>query len=101
MSIVVGVDGSEASRVALRFALDEAAATGKPLVALGVWEPPVAPVAGALAVAYTPPSDPTEAMWPWMTEARTARNDAARQTRAPTRWLPRSGFRGSRSFAVR
>ncbi|MEZ5383545.1 MAG: universal stress protein [Microthrixaceae bacterium] len=69
MKIVVGVDGSEASRAALRFALDEAAATGADLVALGSWEPPVAPVAGALAVAYTPPADPTEAMSPWMTEA--------------------------------
>lgn len=38
--IVVGVDGSEGSRRALRWALDEARCRRLPLLALGVWESP-------------------------------------------------------------
>ncbi|GAA1071741.1 universal stress protein [Nocardiopsis composta] len=39
--IVVGVDGSELSDAALRFALDEAARTGSELTVVHAWHPPV------------------------------------------------------------
>lgn len=42
--IVVGVDGSDGSKHALRFALDEARAHGARVVALHSWQPPVVPV---------------------------------------------------------
>ena len=38
--VIVGVDGSEASRRALRWAADYAAAMGAPLEAIAVWEMP-------------------------------------------------------------
>jgi nucleotide-binding universal stress UspA family protein len=39
--IVVGVDGSEASKAALRWALDEARLRGAPLRVLYAWAPPL------------------------------------------------------------
>lgn len=38
--VIVGIDGSEGSRVALRFAADEARQWGVPLVAVRAWEYP-------------------------------------------------------------
>jgi nucleotide-binding universal stress UspA family protein len=39
-SIVVGVDGSEGSKAALRWALSQAHLTGLPIDAVTVWQPP-------------------------------------------------------------
>jgi nucleotide-binding universal stress UspA family protein len=44
--VVVGVDGSPHSARAVEFALDEASRRGVPLVAVGVWSPPVHPSNG-------------------------------------------------------
>ncbi|MGO3146929.1 MAG: universal stress protein [Leucobacter sp.] len=41
--IVVGVDGSESSKLALAFAANEAAHNGKPLIAVYAWMPPLTP----------------------------------------------------------
>ncbi|MEZ5380624.1 MAG: universal stress protein [Microthrixaceae bacterium] len=60
MKIVVGVDGSEASEDALRFAFGESMALGADLVAVTVWEVPV------MAAAYVAPAEVDEAMGPWM-----------------------------------
>jgi nucleotide-binding universal stress UspA family protein len=42
--IVVGVDGSEASRAALRWAYDEAAHHNASLIAVSTWHPPALPM---------------------------------------------------------
>ena len=49
--IVVGVDGSESARAALRFALDEARLRGDAVRVVGAWHVPVAVYGGA----YVPP----------------------------------------------
>ncbi len=41
MTLVVGVDGSDASKNALRWAVEEARLRRAPLVALHAWEPPI------------------------------------------------------------
>lgn len=41
--IVVGVDGSESSKLALAFAAEEASLRGKPLIAVYAWMPPLTP----------------------------------------------------------
>lgn len=41
--VVVGVDGSEVSEAAIRFAAEEAARIREPLIAVGVWTPLAAP----------------------------------------------------------
>ncbi len=46
MKIVVGIDGSSASRAALRLALDDARLQGADVVAVGGWQPAVYPVGG-------------------------------------------------------
>jgi nucleotide-binding universal stress UspA family protein len=46
--IVVGVDGSESSRRALRFALDEARLRDSAVRVVGVWHVPVAAYGGAM-----------------------------------------------------
>ncbi len=51
--IVVGVDGSESSRRALRFALDEARLRDRAVRMVGVWHVPVAAYGGAMV-----PPDP-------------------------------------------
>jgi nucleotide-binding universal stress UspA family protein len=52
--IVVGVDGSEASRAALRWAVRQADLTGATVVAVTAWEYPVFSVGNVLL----PPNDP-------------------------------------------
>ncbi len=54
--IVVGVDGSESARVALRFALDEARLRGDVVRVVGVWHVPVA----AHGSAFVPPATDLE-----------------------------------------
>jgi nucleotide-binding universal stress UspA family protein len=49
-TIVVGVDGSPASRKALTWAAAEAAGHGADLVVIEVWEPTVLPAAGSASV---------------------------------------------------
>ena len=49
--IVVGVDGSESARAALRFALDEARLRGDAVRVVGVWHVPVAAYGGAFVPA--------------------------------------------------
>lgn len=51
--IVVGVDGSESSRAALRFALAEARLRGAPVRAVAAWHVPVAVYEGAYATPDT------------------------------------------------
>lgn len=60
MKIVVGVDGSESSVAALRFAADEALATDGELVAVTVWEVP------PLALGYVSLADANASMAPWL-----------------------------------
>ncbi len=60
MKIVVGIDGSEASADALRYASGEAASTGAELVAVTVWEVPV------MAAAYVTTEEVDDTMQPWM-----------------------------------
>jgi len=50
--IVVGVDGSEGARVALRFALEEARMRGEKVRAVAAWHVPVAAYGGG---AFVPP----------------------------------------------
>jgi nucleotide-binding universal stress UspA family protein len=47
--VVVGVDGSPASRLAVEFAFDEAARRHAPLTAVHAWEPETGPAGGAEA----------------------------------------------------
>jgi nucleotide-binding universal stress UspA family protein len=49
--IVVGVDGSEGARAALRFALEEARMRGEKVRAVAAWHVPVAAYGGA----FVPP----------------------------------------------
>ncbi len=49
-TIVVGVDGSDASRDALRWAVDEARLRGARLVAVKVWSWPTVPVFGTVGL---------------------------------------------------
>jgi nucleotide-binding universal stress UspA family protein len=51
MTVVVGVDNSEGSKAALRLAAQEARWRQAPLVAVGVYEPPIGPVGGYPAAA--------------------------------------------------
>ena len=51
MTVVVGVDGSAASRAALRQAAQEARWRGVPLVAVGAYEPPLPAPSGGYPVA--------------------------------------------------
>jgi nucleotide-binding universal stress UspA family protein len=51
-TIVVGVDGSESARAALRFALDEARMRGAAVRAVAAWHVPT-----AYGGAFTPPAD--------------------------------------------
>lgn len=60
MKIVVGIDGSEASSDALRYAHGEAVSSGAELVAVTVWEVPV------MAAAYITTEEVDGAMDPWM-----------------------------------
>jgi nucleotide-binding universal stress UspA family protein len=53
--IVVGIDGSDASKDALRWALEEARLRGDDLVAVHAWQPP--PPVPALALAPSPATD--------------------------------------------
>jgi nucleotide-binding universal stress UspA family protein len=51
--VVVGVDGSERSSAALRFAAEEASGRGTPLIAVHVWRMPVLPFPGtAMPLVY-------------------------------------------------
>ncbi len=51
--IVVGVDGSEASREALRWAVDEAKVRGARVVAVNVWNWPTVPAFGTVGLPLT------------------------------------------------
>jgi len=51
MTVVVGVDGSEPSRVALRLAAQEAHCRQVPLVAVSAYEPPLGTPSGGFPVA--------------------------------------------------
>ena len=57
-TIVVGVDGSPSSRVALTWAAAEAADHGADLVVLSVWEHAVPPPAGNVSVSERAVPDP-------------------------------------------
>ena len=46
MTVVVGIDNSEASKAALRLAAQEARWRQAPLVAVSAYEPPLGPVGG-------------------------------------------------------
>jgi nucleotide-binding universal stress UspA family protein len=57
-TVVVGVDGSPGSRVALTWAAAEAADHGAELVVVNVWEHTLLPPAGSLSEKYVP--DPSQ-----------------------------------------
>jgi len=59
-TIVVGVDGSPASRTALTWAAAEAADHGSDLVVLSVWEHTLLPPAGNVSVPDTDVGDPSQ-----------------------------------------
>ena len=63
MKIVVGMDGSDASIEALRFAADEAETLDADLTAVTVWEMP------PLALGYVSAADASGAMDPWVEKA--------------------------------
>lgn len=79
MKIVVGIDGSEASSDALRYAHGEAVSSGAELVAVTVWEVPV------MAAAYITTDEVDGAMDPWMEGfiAEVLGEDGAAVKRAP------------------
>jgi nucleotide-binding universal stress UspA family protein len=79
MKIVVGIDGSEASSDALRYAHGEAVSSGAELVAVTVWEVPV------MAAAYITTEEVDGAMDPWMEGfiAEVLGEDGAAVKRAP------------------
>ena len=58
--IVVGVDGSPGSRVALTWAAAEAAEHGADLVVLNVWEHTLLPPAGSVSVSERYVPDPSQ-----------------------------------------
>jgi nucleotide-binding universal stress UspA family protein len=60
-TVVVGVDGSEASLAALRFALDEARARGAALVALHAWQLPLTEAPGPFLLELPELAGPTVA----------------------------------------
>ena len=74
-TIVVGVDGSPGSQVAVEFAAREAAAHGAVLRLISAWEIPTAVLAGGGGV-------PTEVYDNFAAEARTRLEEAAGQVRA-------------------
>lgn len=59
-TIVVGVDGSEASRDALRWALEEARLRGSSVLAVHAWQPPAIPADVAPVPMHVPAYDVTE-----------------------------------------
>jgi len=59
-TIVVGVDGSKGSRVALTWAAAEAADHGAELVVLNVWEHTLLPPAGSVSVSERYVPDPSQ-----------------------------------------
>ena len=59
-TIVVGVDGSPGSRVALTWAAAEAADHGADLVVLNVWEHTLLPPAGSVSVSERYVPDPSQ-----------------------------------------
>src|SRR3954454_8373123 len=59
-SLLVGVDGSPGSRLALAWAANQASLVGADLVALNVWEPPLLPPVGLGSVPSGTPPDLTE-----------------------------------------
>lgn len=59
-TIVVGVDGSDGSKLALRWALDEANRTDAKVVAIATWTYPVGAVASPWMGGYDVPMDLTE-----------------------------------------
>ena len=59
-SIVVGVDGSPASRKALTWAAAEAAAHGADLVVVNAWEHTLLPPAGSVSVSEHYVADPSQ-----------------------------------------
>ncbi|OZM77222.1 universal stress protein UspA [Pseudonocardia sp. MH-G8] len=65
--MVVGIDGSEASRTALRWAVAEAQDTGGEVHAVAVWHQPLQ--FGANALARTPPKDFEDEARAWLGSA--------------------------------
>jgi nucleotide-binding universal stress UspA family protein len=59
-TVVVGVDGSPSSRIALAWAAAEAADHGAELVVLNVWEHTLLPPAGSLSVSEKYVPDPSQ-----------------------------------------
>jgi nucleotide-binding universal stress UspA family protein len=59
-TIVVGVDGSPGSRMALKWAAAEAADHGADLVVLNVWEHTLLPPAGSVSVSERYVPDPSQ-----------------------------------------
>jgi nucleotide-binding universal stress UspA family protein len=59
-SVVVGVDGSRSSRVALAWAADQAALLQAELVAVAAWEPSILPPAGNPSVPETDASNSSQ-----------------------------------------
>ena len=59
-TVVVGVDGSPASRIALTWAAAEAADHGADLVVVNVWEHTLLPPAGSLSVSEKYVPDPSQ-----------------------------------------
>jgi nucleotide-binding universal stress UspA family protein len=59
-TVVVGVDGSPASRIALNWAAAEAADHGADLVVVNVWEHTLLPPAGSLSVSEKYVPDPSQ-----------------------------------------
>jgi nucleotide-binding universal stress UspA family protein len=59
-TVVVGVDGSPSSRIALTWAAAEAADHGAELVVLNVWEHTLLPPAGSLSVSEKYVPDPSQ-----------------------------------------
>jgi len=79
MNIVVGIDGSPASKSALRFALDDARALDAEVIAVGSWQPAVYPVGGlygGVTAGDSPDLDPVihERVQAVIDEVRTAQD---------------------------
>lgn len=71
-AIVVGVDGSESSRCALRWALRVAGRAGFPVHLVACWQRPLLFDAGGLGVAYPADDDLSAAAAAWLNETMAA-----------------------------
>lgn len=67
-AVVIGIDGSESARRALRFGLRLATAAGAPVHLVACWQRPLLFDAGGLGVAYPADDDLSTAAQAWLDE---------------------------------